>query len=454
MEQSSKNKWQIHYWFLMIALSMLLIGLLMGILASLCYGFPSINRIINFTSLRPLHVSSVVFWILLAAQFNIYDVLNENNPFSASENRIVKVQIILWVIALVGIVICYLFKQFGGREYWEFNPVFAIPILISWILFIQLFFKKIKILQLQHQPVYVWMWFTGIIFFLFTFIENYLWVMPYFRKSFITDTTIQWKVNGSLVGSWNQLIYGLAFYLMEKISGNTKTAQSKIAFALYFLGLFNLMFNWAHHIYTLPTQAYVKHIGYIVSMTEWIFFIRIFLNWKHSVTQTQKYFNYFPYKFLFMADVWIMLNMFQAILMSIPAMNLYTHGTHITVAHAMGTTIGINTMILLGVCYYHLAPAMEKNNTKSRVRLNIMFWLLQVGLLFFWITLIIIGLKKGLWQMSTNPTSFSTFMQSLQGYFLLFVLFGTIVTIAIFHLVYFLIKILLNKSKHSQLLSV
>lgn len=56
--------------------------------------------------------------------------------------------------------------------------------------------------------------------------------------------TIEWKVNGSLVGAWNQLLYGTAFFVMDKISGTKDTGKSKLAFAMYFLGLFNLMFNW------------------------------------------------------------------------------------------------------------------------------------------------------------------------------------------------------------------
>lgn len=448
MEPLNKSRMSFHNTFLTLSLVMLISGLIMGIIASLCYSFPQINKLISFASLRPLHVSSVIFWILLAAQFNIYSALKEKKLFSRNENKILRIQIMLWLVAIISIIISYVLQQFGGREYWEFNPVFALPIIINWILFIIVFLKRVK--MLQNQPVYIWMWFTGIVFFLFTFLENYLWIIPYFRRNIVVDTTIQWKVNGSLVGSWNQLIYGLAFYLMEKISDNKKTVYSKLAFAMYFLGLFNLMFNWAHHIYTLPTQAYVKHIGYVVSMTEWIFFIRIFLNWKQSVSQAQRYFNYFPYKFLFMTDVWIMLNMFQAILMSIPAVNLYTHGTHITVAHAMGATIGINTMILLGVSYYHLAPAMKKNYAKSKIYLNIMFWLLQVGLLFFWITLIVIGLKKGLWQMNPNATSFSSFMQSLKSYFIVFFVFGTVMSIALFYLSYFLIKVLLNSLRNTS----
>ena len=47
--------------------------------------------------------------------------------------------------------------------------------------------------------------------------------------------TVQWKAMGSMVGSWNMLIYGIGFYVMEKISGNRKFSYSKMTFFFYFL---------------------------------------------------------------------------------------------------------------------------------------------------------------------------------------------------------------------------
>ncbi|MDP1843948.1 MAG: hypothetical protein Q8K64_11045, partial [Sediminibacterium sp.] len=68
-----------------------------------------------------------------------------------------------------------------------------------------------------------------------------------------------------MVGAWNMLIYGSSVFLMGKINNNNALAYNKTAFALYFIGLFNLMFNWGHHIYTLPTHQYIRQISYGVS---------------------------------------------------------------------------------------------------------------------------------------------------------------------------------------------
>lgn len=207
-------------------------------------------------------------------------------------------------------------------------------------------------------------------------------------------------------------------FLMDKISNTKNTGTSKFAFAMYFLGLFNLMFNWGHHIYTLPTENYIRYIGYIVSMTEWVFFIKIIYDWRASINTIQKNYYYFPYRFIMAADIWVFLNMGQAILMSIPAINIYTHGTHVTVAHAMGTTIGINTMILLAACF-------EFFNKKEQSRnLNYLFWLLQISLLVFWLSLNGAGIQKGIWQLSSHQESYSKMMESIKPYFIAFAFAG------------------------------
>src|SRR5690606_10544177 len=100
----------------------------------------------------------------------------------------------------------------------------------------------------------------GILFFLITFLEQNLWHIPWFRQSFLREITVQWKSNGSMVGAWNQMIYGTALLLMVKMSNEPAIARSKKAFAFYFLGLTNLMFNWGHHIYNVPSAGWIRHV--------------------------------------------------------------------------------------------------------------------------------------------------------------------------------------------------
>ncbi|MBK9636512.1 MAG: cbb3-type cytochrome c oxidase subunit I [Bacteroidetes bacterium] len=416
--------------FITTALLLLVLALCFGLLSVITYLFPYfLKEELGFSALRPLHVSMAIFWIILGATGCIYYSVEEYIQKKANKN-LALIQWAFWIIAILGIIHSYINHNFGGREYWEFNTIWAIPILIAWILFM---FNIIPLMiSIKRWPVYFWMWFTGIVFFLFTFIENYLWTIPYFRENLILDMTVQWKVNGSLVGAWNQILYGTAFYLMDKFDNKKTIGGSKLAFFMYFLGLFNLMFNWGHHIYTLPTENYIRYIGYIVSMTEWVFFLKIIWYWKKEINSTLNLNKVYSYKFIAATNVWVFLNMGQAILMSIPALNLYTHGTHVTVAHAMGTTIGINSMIILSTCFTFLYNSKQSTIPNT---MNFAFWLLQISLFIFWTTLNWAGIIKGIWQLSIEPIPFSEMMESLRPLFVTIYISGVGIFVAILLLV-------------------
>lgn len=414
--------------FILLASFMLIMALGSGVLAGIIYLYPNfLQSVGGFKVLRPWHVSAALFWIISAAIGLMHLALREINP-NRSFPAISLLQLLLLILGIFGIFYSYAIGDFGGREYWEFNPIWAIPIGLSWCIHLLQFFSKISFKV--TWPVYYWMWMTGSIFFLFTFLENYIWLIPGMREDIIRDMTIQWKVNGSLVGSWNQMIYGTAFYLMEKTSGDKDLAKKKIAYLMYFLGLFNLMFNWGHHIYTLPTESYVRLIAYAVSMTEWIFLARIFYFWKSSIRDAKSKFPFFPYRFLLASDFWIFLSMAHAILISIPALNLFTHGTHVTVAHAMGTTIGINSMIILSGIYL-LLPSPNRTEQTYPQFLKLCFWIAQGSLLIFWISLNGAGITKGIWMHAQNQSSFSQMMMHSMPWFVSFVSSGFILMISL-----------------------
>ncbi|OYU96418.1 MAG: cytochrome C oxidase subunit I [Bacteroidetes bacterium B1(2017)] len=437
--------------YLNTALIVLLAAVVAGCLAGASYIWPGfLKDSLGFISMRPIHASAALFWVLLGATSCVYLALQ--NIFPNKINKpLAWAQWALWIIALIGIFTSYFLGQFGGREYWEYNPIFSLPIALAWILFIIQFFKIA--FGVAKWPVYMWMWMTGIVFFMFTFLEGYLWLFPYFRQELITDMTIQWKVNGSMVGSWNQILYGSSFFLMDKISGNKTVGHSKLAFAMYFLGFFNLCFNWGHHIYSLPTEPYIRYFGYVVSMTEWIIFAKIIYNWRTDVDEAHRFFSYFPYRFIMAANIWVLLNLFLALLMSIPAFNLYTHGTHVTVAHSMGTTIGINSMIILAAAFMFYSNSTHPlKNEKPWT--NRFFWLLQGGLFILWIGLIGAGIKKGLWQLTPKHSSYGDMMATMKPWFGAFYLGGLLLTIAFIGIAIQLLRAHFNNKNNDSTLEI
>ncbi len=398
--------------FLSAGLVCLIVGVFFGLIGGLQYVLPDFFReYLSFEKTRPLHVSLVVTWIFTGAVGGIYYYLPTLYHHKLYSVRLAYFHFILFILTGIAILVCYFTGNFGGREYLEFPPILALPMIATWILFMINFVMTIN-KKIKDWPVYMWMWTTGLIFFLITFGEAYLWTLPYFHDNIIRDVTIQWKANGSMVGSWNMLVYGTGFYVMEQISGDKKTATSPTVYFFYFLGLTNLMFNWGHHTYIVPAAPWIKNVAYIISMTELLILGNIIWYWRKSISAAKKNFHKLPYLFLAAADIWIFLNLLLAILISIPAINLYTHGTHITVAHAMGSTIGINTMILFSSLYF----IFEKHNfTVNRKQFKIGFWMVNISLLIFWATLITAGITKAV---ETNRgTVFQTMMERLSPLF-------------------------------------
>lgn len=416
-------------YFLILALVSLFISGLVGMLSSFQYIYPNfLKESLHFAKLRPIHVISSVSWIVLAATGAIYFFLSTHKKTKLYSNKLTAFHFYLFLAIGISIYLSILLGKTGGREFFVFAPVLIIPILLGWFVFAVNYFKSVwgKIVNL---PIYYWMWGTGIVFMILHLSEAHLWLIPSFRENYIKDLVIQWKSVGSFVGSWNQMVYGISIYLMVKIKGDKKLAHGKLVFFFYFLGLANLMFGWAHHTYIIPTQAWVRIVAYAISMTEWVILLYIIYGFIKSLPREKKKANSMSYRFLLAADVWVFLNLILALLMSIPAINYFTHGTHITVAHTMGTMIGINSMILLAAIGYIITTLQPHFHIRKRVVFG--YKLLNISLLLFLTTLIIAGIRRSKWIYSNQGMSFGEMQISLQAVYVSMVVSGLLVFVGI-----------------------
>ncbi len=429
-------------YFVTVGLLSLILTLFCGLVCGFQYIIPSfVKSILPFNVMRPLHTLFAVGWVVLTVTGSIYYYLDTK----IKEHNQTMLHLLIFVFTGLGIAFSYIFKNFQGKEYLEFPTFFYFPIIFGWILFGIRFFKS-EAKSFKKWPVYKWMWATGIVLMIYHFSEAHLWLLPYFKQHFVQNVALQWKAGGSFVGSWNMLVYGTSIYVMSKIGQNQNYAHSKKAFFFYFLGLANLMFGWAHHIYIVPTAVWIRYFAYIISMTEWVVLISIIYDWKKSLQTTTKTSFALSYKLMLMADFWVFLNVLLALLISIPAINLFTHGTHITVAHSMGTTIGINTLILLSSVTYILEKQQILNESiikKAKFLLNIF----NVSFTLFFLCLLLMGVKKSIWIFTANNITFTQLHESMFWLYVLFIAFGLGLIVGLCGVVFILlkgIKIMLN----------
>lgn len=435
--------------FLLLALSYLLFGLLLGVIGGFQYILPPfLKSRLSFQQTRPLHVYLVITWLFTAAQAGIYYYLPRVAGRQVYWQQGIWWHLIMQLSVSLFIAGSFFLGHFGGREYLEFPPWLGAFILLSWVPFAINFFFTLKP-NYKTAPVYIWSWSTGIIFFFITLSESYLWLFDFFNDNIVRDVTVQWKALGSMVGSWNMLVYGTGMYIMEQTSSNKKLARSPLAFFFFFLGLTNLMFNWGHHTYIVPAAPWVKTVAYVISMTELLILAHLIMQWRKMMGNARKNYHLIPYRLLSYADGWIILNLTLAIVISVPAWNYYTHGTHITVAHAMGATIGINTLLLFASIFYIIKNERPEMLEKQKTFIGKGIIITNIALLVFWVSLLGSGLVKI--SSKLNNEAFATLMQKSKPWFQIFAYSGIVVLVGFLILIYSAILILSGrKSKTAE----
>lgn len=326
------------------------ITLLAGLLGSLYYIpalAPTMRSLgISFTTLRPIHTTFAVAFIFLAGLAVVHRYLEDvAGPMKAPEKLRLKVHLVSWAIAGIGILVSYALGVYSGREYMGFHPIFSIPIMLGWIMFAINFFSH-TCKGLLAQPIHVSMWSVGILFFMYTFAEQHAWLLPTIASDPLIDMRIQWKATGTLVGSFNLFVYGALYYTACKVTGSETYAHSRLAYALLVVGLLNSFTNFAHHTYHLPQSHLVKWISFVVSMAEIIILARVVWDIAAMVKATKSTPACGIQLFLAATKWWTGFILVTAILISIPPLNALIHGTRLVMGHAMGAEIGIDAMAL------------------------------------------------------------------------------------------------------------
>lgn len=339
----------------LIAIAVTLAGGILGALYSVPSLAPAFQSVgLDLRQLRPIHTTFASAWIFLGGIAVVHRWLQDygGEPTSGDRWRL-RVQVVAWALAGSGILLTLAVRVGSGREYLGFHPVFSALILIGWLCYAWNFFR-VAGRGFFERPLYITMWGVGMLFFVFTFVEQHLYLLPGVFANPLQDLQVQWKATGTLVGAFNLFVYGSIIYIGERISRDPSYGHSKVAYGLFGVGLLNSFTNFAHHTYHLPQDHLVKWISFIVSMMEIAILCRA--TWDlYGVIRSTEQREFCAARGSFAASkYWTVFILLSAVLISVPPLNAIIHGTYAVTGHAMGATIGIDTMVLLGAIIWIL----------------------------------------------------------------------------------------------------
>ncbi len=94
----------------------------------------------------------------------------------------------------------------------------------------------------------------------------------------------------------------------------------------------------------------------------------------------------------------------------------------------MGTTIGINTTILLASISYIVQKELPGFNFKFILR-GLLFF--NIALILFLVTLLFAGASRSQWMYSLEPSAFAVMQYKLKGVYITLAVLGTLLTTTI-----------------------
>lgn len=416
---------------ILCALGCSTIAVAAGLLGSLSYveELPSFAGL-TLQHLRPIHTTFAVGWIYLAACAVVYAYLiaQVGNPSRAFRLRL-KGQLVLWGTAGAGLLVTLCLGIFSGREYMGGHWIWSIPIVLGWILFAWNFFSVVGF-DPRRLPTFVLMWFVSMLLFLWAFAEAHGWHLPLVGDRPLRDIAIQWKSYGPLVGSFNLLVYGSLGYLGCCVSRDPRPAYSSTAFCLLCVGLLNSFTNFGHHTYHLPQSHLVKWISCVVSLTEAILVCKYALEVLRLVRQRS---DSGVQSGMRAAAMWSFLLVAVALAISVPPLNSLIHGTHFVMAHAMGSMLGIDSMVLWTVLLFLLQRMLPGSHRLARPRAGVVsLACVNLGILLVVVLLSVKGAIAGylryMGPLAPAPPRF------LESFPVLFIAFGAMLAAGILYI--------------------
>ncbi len=375
----------------------------------------------SLRSVRPLHITAGTAWIYLAGLAVVVHYWAGPGLSAVASRRgagpvrrAIWFLLVSWAVGAVVVLVTLVSGAYAGREYFFVSVPASTLFWVGWLPVAWVFLRTGAGGEtFQGQPVYRWMWMTSFGLFTYAFVETHLFLLPYFQAHPLRDMAIEWKSYGTLVGSFNLLVYGALAYLGHRLGGGGPGgyARSRTAFALFWVGVLNSFTNYGHHTYHLPQTPVLKWISFLVSMSEVAILVKVVWDvWGLARRYQRTRGRAWDLVTWLLASTtwWTCVSLVLSILLSVPPLNSLVHGTLVVAGHAMGSMLGIDTLGLIAVLTWAHVRDREAAAQGGAAR-GLPRWPvvpLNAGILVVWSAFMTVGLSDGLhrWQAGLLPS--------------------------------------------------
>jgi nitric oxide reductase subunit B len=396
--------------FYTFAVLLFLVQVLVGIIAAVQFIWPDFF-ILNFNTIRTLHINALVVWLLVGFMGATYYVVSEESETELWSLPLAKFQFWATVVTITAVVLGYiimgLYPQanilvFGtrllneGREYIEAPRWADIMIVISILLFLLNCFMTV--LKTKKWTGIQGVLLGGLVFLALMYLPGMM-----YAKSMVKDQFWWWWVVHLWVeGAWEIIAGSLLAFMLMKTIGAKREVVEKWMYVEVGLVMFTGILGTGHHYYWIGTPSYWLWVGGIFSSLEPIPLLLMVWNAFRTTRETRNVENKVG---LFYAVAHAILNFVGAglwgVVHTLPQVNKWTHGTQITTAHGHLAFYGAYVLLVMAMIYVTL-PAIRGVKEFNSSRAYQSFWWLTISMVFIVLTI-------------TGAGMVQTYMERLMG---------------------------------------
>ena len=381
--------------FYTFAVLLFLVQVLVGIIAAVQFIWPDFF-ILNFNTIRTLHINALVVWLLVGFMGATYYVVSEESETELWSLPLAKFQFWATVVTITAVVLGYiimgLYPQanilvFGtrllneGREYIEAPRWADIMIVVSILLFLLNCFMTV--LKTKKWTGIQGVLLGGLVFLALMYLPGMM-----YAKSMVKDQFWWWWVVHLWVeGAWEIIAGALLAFMLMKLVGARREVVEKWMYVEVGLVMFTGILGTGHHYYWIGTPEYWLWVGGIFSSLEPIPLLIMVWDAFRTTREHRQVTNKVG---LFYAVAHAILNFVGAglwgIIHTLPQVNKWTHGTQITTAHGHLAFYGAYVLLVMAMIYVTL-PAIRGVKEFNSSRAYQSFWWLTISMIFIVLTI-------------------------------------------------------------------
>ncbi len=373
-----------------------IIGMLVGLLAALQLVFPSLTFDLAYTTfgrIRPIHTNAVIFAFVGNGIFTgVYYSLQRLCKARMFSDLLSYVHFWGWQLIIVLAAVTFAIGSTTSKEYAELEWPIDILVAIIWVVFGWNMFGTIIKRRTRHIYVAIWFYIATFVTVAVLHIVNSIAIPVNLLKSYpiyagVQDALVQWWYGHNAVAFFLTTPYlGLMYYFLPK-AANRPVYSYRLSIIHFWALIFLYIWAGPHHLLYNSLPDWAQTLGMVFSIMliapSWGGMVNGLLTLRGAWDKVRED----PVlKFFVVAVTAYGMSTLEGPLMSIKAINAFTHFTDWTVAHAHVGALGWNGFLTFGMLYW-LIPRLFNTNIFSRKLANIHFWLGTLGIIFYAIPL-------------------------------------------------------------------